>query len=155
MPMAIATSRYMAFNSWSRMTVNLPWSDMGFAIGAVVHVPRDANAEQLEACRQAVERSLNAVTALAYDRAGADPGARHAERLASRRPGLRLKAYRSLTALARPAGAVHAQAARSDAARRRRRGCPSAWGSPARRVRSAGWSGCMRRASARRCRCCR
>src|SRR5262249_20067393 len=30
-PMAIATSRYVAFNSWSRMTLNLPWSDLGFA----------------------------------------------------------------------------------------------------------------------------
>jgi 3-deoxy-D-manno-octulosonic-acid transferase len=100
MPMAVATSRYLALNSWSRMTVNLPWSDMGFAIGKVVHVPRDANDEQLEACRQEVERSLNAATALAYARADADASRATPGYVAP--PGLRLKAYRALTALARP-----------------------------------------------------
>ena len=66
LPMAIATSRYIAFNSWSRMTVNLPWSDLGFAIGEPVHVPRTADPDNLEVYRQAVEKSLNAATALAY-----------------------------------------------------------------------------------------
>jgi 3-deoxy-D-manno-octulosonic-acid transferase len=99
-PMAIATSRYLALNTWSRMTINLPWSNMGFAIGEPVHVPRDAGDEELEVCRQAVERSLNAATALAYARAGADPGPATPGYIAP--PGLRLKAYRSLTALARP-----------------------------------------------------
>ena len=46
LPMAIATSRYIAFNTWSRMTVNLPWSDLGFAIGELVHVPRDGRPGQ-------------------------------------------------------------------------------------------------------------
>jgi 3-deoxy-D-manno-octulosonic-acid transferase len=100
MPMAIATSRYLALNTWSRMTVNLPWSRMGFAIGELVHVPRDAGDAELEACRQAVERSLNAATAIAYARAGADPGRATPGYAAP--PGLRLKAYRTLTALARP-----------------------------------------------------
>jgi 3-deoxy-D-manno-octulosonic-acid transferase len=100
MPMAIATSRYLALNSWSRMTINLPWSRMGFAIGDLVHVPRDAGDEQLEECRQAVERSLNAATALAYARAGADASRATPGYVAP--PGLRLNAYRSLTALARP-----------------------------------------------------
>ena len=100
MPLAIATSRYLALNSWSRMTINLPWSNLGFAVGEVVHVPRDAHDEQLEAYRQAVERSLNAATALAYARAGADPGRATPGYVAP--PGLRLKAYRALTALARP-----------------------------------------------------
>ena len=73
LPMAIATSRYIAFNSWSRMTVNLPWSDLGFAIGAPVDVPRTADPDNLEVYRKAVEDSLNAATALAYKRANADP----------------------------------------------------------------------------------
>jgi 3-deoxy-D-manno-octulosonic-acid transferase len=129
MPMAIATSRYLALNTWSRMTVNLPWSHMGFAIGEIVHVPRDAGDEELEACRQAVERSLDAATALAYARAGADPGRATPGYVAP--PGLRLKAYRSLTALARPLVPFilrrRQRRGKEDAARlTERMGCPSA-----------------------------
>ncbi len=58
LPMAIATSRYIAFNTWSRMTLNLPWSDLGFAIGEPVSVPRTADVADLEVYRQAVEDSL-------------------------------------------------------------------------------------------------
>jgi len=100
MPLAIATSRYVAFNTWSRMTLNLPWSRLGFAVGEIVHVPRDAHGDELERYREAVERSLNAATELAYARAGADPG-RATPGLAVR-PGLRLRAYRALTAMAQP-----------------------------------------------------
>jgi 3-deoxy-D-manno-octulosonic-acid transferase len=104
LPVAIATSRYLALNTWSRMTINLPFSGVGFAIGKVVHVPRDADAEALERCRQAVEDSLNACTSLAYARAGADP-TRATPGLAptgSAEPGFRLKSYRAFTSLARP-----------------------------------------------------
>ncbi len=103
LPMAIATSRYLAFNTWSRMTVNLPWSDLGFAIGDAIHVPRDATPEQLEICRRAVEDSLNATTQLAYVRANGDP-ARATPGLprGSTEPGFRLRAYRTLTSIARP-----------------------------------------------------
>ena len=100
MPLAIATSRYVAFNTWSRMTLNLPWSRLGFAVGDVVHVPRDAHGEELEQYRLAVERSLNAATAVAFARAGADPG-RATPGIATS-PGMRLKAYRAFTSLARP-----------------------------------------------------
>ena len=100
MPLAIATSRYVALNTWSRMTFNLPWSNLGFAVGDVVHVPHDARGDQLEAYRLAVERSLNAATVVAYARAGVD--ARRATPGRTAPPGLRLKAYRTLTTLARP-----------------------------------------------------
>lgn len=104
LPMAIATSRYIAFNTWSRMTLNLPWSDLGFAIGDPVHVPRDASPEDLEACRVAVEASLNKATLLAYERAHADPTrATPGLPRGSTEPGLRLGAYRAFTSLARPA----------------------------------------------------
>jgi 3-deoxy-D-manno-octulosonic-acid transferase len=104
MPMAIATSRYIALNTWSRMTINLPWSNMGFAIGEIVHVPRDAGADELEGYRRAVEASLNAATALAFARAGTDP-ARATPGFISP-PGLGLKLYRAVTALARPLAPV-------------------------------------------------
>jgi 3-deoxy-D-manno-octulosonic-acid transferase len=104
-PVAIATSRYIALNTWSRMTINLPHSGLGFAVGSVVSVPRETSEEDLEGYRQAVEASLNIATEKAYARAGADParatpGARSA---GGAEPGLRLKAYRALTSLARPA----------------------------------------------------
>jgi len=100
MPLAIATTRYVAFNTWSRMTLNLPWSNLGFAVGEIVHVPYDARGDQLEIYRQAVERSLTEATTLAYARAGADPSRATPGHATS--PGLRLKTYRALTALARP-----------------------------------------------------
>ncbi len=104
MPVAIATSRYVSFNTWSRLTINLPYSGMGFAVGELVNVPRDATDEQLEGYRQAVEASLNTATEKAYARAGADP-ARATPGLHDVRGaklGFRLRAYRSLTSLARP-----------------------------------------------------
>jgi 3-deoxy-D-manno-octulosonic-acid transferase len=100
LPMALATSRYLALNTWSRMTVNLPWSHLGFAVGDAVHVPRDATSGDLEIYRAEVERSLNAATAVAYARAGADPA--RATPGYPPGPGLRLGTYRTLTSLARP-----------------------------------------------------
>jgi 3-deoxy-D-manno-octulosonic-acid transferase len=100
MPLAIATSRYVALNTWSRMTFNLPWSRLGFAVGDVVHVPRETPTEELETYRLAVERSLNAATLAAFARAGADPARATPGHAGS--VGLRLKAYRALTSLARP-----------------------------------------------------
>jgi 3-deoxy-D-manno-octulosonic-acid transferase len=102
LPMAIATSRYIAFNSWSRMTLNLPWSDLGFATGEPVYVPRTADPADLDAYRQAVEKSLNTATALAYQRAGAD-ASRATPNLRRLQPGIRLKAYRTVTSLIGPA----------------------------------------------------
>lgn len=104
LPLAMATSRYIALNTWSRFTINLPWSDLGFAVGDPVFVPRDAEGDQLEVYRQAVEDSLNAATLLAYERAHTD-AARATPGLSSKgpaAPGARLKAYRNLTSLARP-----------------------------------------------------
>jgi len=105
LPVAMATSRYLALPTWSRMTINLPYSAMGFAVGPLVHVPRDAPTEELERYRRAVEDSLNAATRLAYQRAGADPArATPSARMQGRRePGLWLKTYSRLTSLARPA----------------------------------------------------
>jgi 3-deoxy-D-manno-octulosonic-acid transferase len=104
LPVAIATTSYVALNTWSRMTINLPFSSVGFAVGPLVTVPREATPEELEACRQEVEKSLNIATELAYARARADPTrATPGIRRTSIEPGLRLKVYRSLTSLARPA----------------------------------------------------
>jgi 3-deoxy-D-manno-octulosonic-acid transferase len=103
-PVAIATKRYVALNTWSRMTINMPCSSLGFAIGPVVHVPHGATPEDLERYRQEVEAGLNEATETAYARAGGDaaratPGSAGVERV---EPGLWLKGYRSVTSYARP-----------------------------------------------------
>ena len=80
LPVAIATSRYIAFNTWSRMTINLPWSDLGFAIGEPVHVPRDVDTADLERLpagrRGSLERGHRSwpTSARARDPARATPG---------------------------------------------------------------------------------
>jgi 3-deoxy-D-manno-octulosonic-acid transferase len=71
-PFAVATSRYASVNSWSRMTINLPFSRLGIAMGEPIQVPTDAGPAVLETYRQKVEAALNEVTARAYKLAGAD-----------------------------------------------------------------------------------
>jgi 3-deoxy-D-manno-octulosonic-acid transferase len=71
-PFAVATSRYGSVNSWSRMTINLPFSRLGIAMGEPIQVPREASDEELETYRSRVEAALNEVTVRAYKLAGAD-----------------------------------------------------------------------------------
>jgi 3-deoxy-D-manno-octulosonic-acid transferase len=71
-PFALASSRYWAMNSWDRMTINLPFSELGIVMGDPICVPADASREVLENYRRRVEVALNDVTAKAYCLAGAD-----------------------------------------------------------------------------------
>jgi 3-deoxy-D-manno-octulosonic-acid transferase len=78
-PCAIATNRYVAFNSWSAFTVNLPFSKMAIVVGDPILVPHEAGPSELEAARLTVERGLNEVTKRAYALVGgndplANPG---------------------------------------------------------------------------------
>ena len=105
LPVAIATSRYLSLNTWSRLTINLPFAGLGFAVGPMVRVPREATQAELEHYRQAVEVSLNQATVAAFARAGANPARatpRGAALAGEAKPGLSIKAYRVVTALARP-----------------------------------------------------
>jgi 3-deoxy-D-manno-octulosonic-acid transferase len=72
-PFAVATSRYRAIKSWSRMTINLPFSKLGIVMGDPIFVPRELDREGLEIYRKHVEAALNEATAKAYAIAGADP----------------------------------------------------------------------------------
>jgi 3-deoxy-D-manno-octulosonic-acid transferase len=72
-PLAVATSRYHAFHTWSRMTLNLPFGTLAAVYGQPIWVPRNGDAAALERTRRAVEHELNAATSTAYRLAGADP----------------------------------------------------------------------------------
>ncbi len=106
-PVAAATSRYKAFDTWSRMTLNLPFSKLAYVAGAPIFVPADADEGMVNACRIRLEKALDQVTLRAFDLAGANParatpvldapGSPPAE------PKFLLKAYRVATNVIRPA----------------------------------------------------
>ena len=70
-PVAAATSRFFTLNTWSRMTINLPFSKLVFVAGEPFFVPANADERILELARQRIERSLDAVAARAHALAGA------------------------------------------------------------------------------------
>jgi lysophospholipid acyltransferase (LPLAT)-like uncharacterized protein len=65
-PVAMATSRVHRLSNWDRTCINLPFGRMGVVRGEEIRVPRDADDAALEAAREQVQASLNAVTARAY-----------------------------------------------------------------------------------------
>jgi len=106
-PMGFATRRNIAFRTWSRFTLNLPFSKFAMVMGDPVHVPADADDAQLEACRRDLERRINAVTRRAYALVGGSPHL--AEPLGPanpERPGLMLRTYQLLTRVVRPAAGL-------------------------------------------------
>ncbi len=106
-PVAAATRRFASFDTWSRMTLNLPYSKLVFVGGEPIHVPRDADNEMLEAKRHELERALNAATVSAYALAGADIARAtpldHLAAISPPRPGTRLKIYAAAMSALRPA----------------------------------------------------
>ena len=106
-PVAAATSRYHALKTWSRVTINLPYSKLAFVGGAPIYVPRDADAATLEGLRLELQHSLNNATSSAYALAGADPARATPPRIgdAPVKPGLLLATYAvGMTALEPLAG---------------------------------------------------
>lgn len=107
-PAAVASSRYKSLDTWSRMTINLPYSRLGYAVGAPIQVPRDADENIVEAKRAEVEAALNDATTRAYGLAGADPRratppGRADPRARPADAGAGLKVYTAATRLLRPA----------------------------------------------------
>jgi 3-deoxy-D-manno-octulosonic-acid transferase len=97
-PVAIATSRFLTLNSWSRFTVNLPFSKLAVVTGEGVTVPREASEEAMEAARERIEAALNEATRRAYELVGRDI----AETLpagagGSVAPGFSFRAYRAIS----------------------------------------------------------
>lgn len=106
-PVALATNRFVTFGNWSRFTLNLPFSKLGFVIGDPIHVPPRADAEQLEAARLEIERGLNDATRRAYEMVGRDMAdATPVEAGGRVRPGLSYRAYRTVSRLMHPLAGV-------------------------------------------------
>jgi len=76
-PVAVVTSRRMDFESWDKASIGLPFGRGAMVLGDPIPVPRDADAQALEALRRQVERELDRVHARAYALVGSrDPGAK-------------------------------------------------------------------------------
>jgi 3-deoxy-D-manno-octulosonic-acid transferase len=103
-PLAIATQRFITLPTWSRLTINLPFTKLAMVAGEPIHVPRDVDDAALEIFRQKVEAAMNATTARAYELAGSD-ARKTAPRPAKEAPrsGFLLSVYRGATWAARPA----------------------------------------------------
>lgn len=102
-PLAMATDRFITLPTWSRFTINLPFSNLAMVAGEPIHVPRDADDATLEEFRQRVEAAMNAATARAYELAGSDYRKTAPKAVKQHRSGALLSVYRGATALARPA----------------------------------------------------
>jgi 3-deoxy-D-manno-octulosonic-acid transferase len=106
-PVAVATKYFASFDTWSRLTVNLPYSNLALVAGDPIMVPRDADDAALEAKRLELETSLNNATTKAYALAGADlrraTPLDHLAAISPPPPTLGLRTYRALTSLLRPA----------------------------------------------------
>lgn len=105
-PFAVATSRFVVLNTWSRMTINLPFSKMVYVMGDPIWVPADASEDLMEERRRAVETALNEVTERAYRTVGgnierATPPAPPPPPTGPVPAGVLLKTYRAGTNLAR------------------------------------------------------
>jgi len=83
-PIAAATSRFIALKTWSKMTINLPFSRLAFVAGPALFVPANATEQMLEQARREVEQALNAVTSRVYEIARASRS--HAVRTGRRSP---------------------------------------------------------------------
>ena len=75
-PVAVATSRRVDFNSWDRASLGLPFGRGAMVLGDPIFVARDADEAALSEARRAVEHGLDRVHERAYALVGArDPGA--------------------------------------------------------------------------------
>jgi 3-deoxy-D-manno-octulosonic-acid transferase len=102
-PSAVASSRFAAFNTWSRFTVNLPFSKIACVVGDPIYVSEDADDDALEAARLHVEEAMNDVTRRAYALSGGDLARATPAMRKKQAPGWMLKSYRIASRLARPA----------------------------------------------------
>lgn len=102
-PAAIATKNAITLQSWSRLTINLPFAKGALVAGEPLHVPKNAGDEELEAKRLELEAAMDRVTKRAYQIVGKSPAKIAPMWQRSLTPGLALKTYRLTTNLLKPA----------------------------------------------------
>lgn len=73
-PVAVATSLSIELNTWDKASINLPFGKGAIAIGEPFFVPADADDDQIEEARKAVEDRLSQVTKRAYELVGRSDG---------------------------------------------------------------------------------
>lgn len=84
---AVVTSRRIDFDSWDRASIGLPFGRCAIVVGEPITIARDADEATQEAARLAVQASLDAVHARAYELVGSrDPGAGLRELQAPQQP---------------------------------------------------------------------
>ncbi|MFM1816004.1 MAG: hypothetical protein RLZ98_2699 [Pseudomonadota bacterium] len=113
-PLAVASRRYVALNTWSRMTVNMPFGKLAAVYGEPIYVPRDLNPDEIETYRAKVDAALDRATVRAYELVGADPSRATPSRSGSGMPtggpaggtSLALRGYRLGTLLMQPTASV-------------------------------------------------
>lgn len=99
-PIAAASSRYTSLKTWSRLTVNLPFSKLAFVAGDPIFVDRAASPDDIERHRRTLEARLSDATFRAYANAGSDaaritPNHALPKSAPLPRPSLTLKTYRT------------------------------------------------------------
>ena len=93
----------MTFNSWSRFTINLPFSTLAVTRSDPIIVPPDATETELEAARQAVEDGLNRATRRAYELVGRDAADATPVKAGGRvSPGWSFRVYRAFSRIIHP-----------------------------------------------------
>lgn len=126
-PFAVATSRFLVLPTWSRLTINLPFSKLAYVMGEPIWVPADADDATLETYRQQVDAGLNGVTKRAYEIVGGNiaritPPQPEKPLTGPAPEGVAIKAYRAATrllTLAAPAMlAVRGRQGKEETARR-------------------------------------
>jgi lysophospholipid acyltransferase (LPLAT)-like uncharacterized protein len=70
LPVAIATSRFRRLKNWDQTVIHLPFGRGAAAVGEMVHVPADADAETMEKLRVQLEAALNDANRRAYAMVG-------------------------------------------------------------------------------------
>ncbi len=72
-PMAWAASRYIAFHSWDRTAVPMPFCRINFQYGEPILVPSGIKGDDIEQYRLELEKRLNALYDTAWKRVGRRP----------------------------------------------------------------------------------
>ncbi len=72
-PMAWAADKYIAFHSWDRTLVPLPFCRMHFQYGEPLYVPKGIKADEIETYRLDLEKRLNECYTRAWQQVGRKP----------------------------------------------------------------------------------